>query len=76
MWSAWWIEVPLSEKIHKDYNVTSNHTDIALLELEKSVYQFFNSSLLPAYLHHGIELITRNLTVTTWQLYATREGNI
>ena len=38
MWSAWWIEVPLSEKIHKDYNVTSNHTDIALLELEKSVY--------------------------------------
>ncbi|CAO1322801.1 unnamed protein product [Diamesa tonsa] len=60
-----------SGKIHKDYNLTSGHNDIALLELEKSVEQFFNTSLLPACLHYGLERITRNLTVTSWQLFAT-----
>ncbi|CAO1310497.1 unnamed protein product [Diamesa tonsa] len=55
----------LSKNIHKDYNYRTKQNDIALLELEDNVGQYFSFSLFPACLHHGAEPLT-DLTVSSW----------
>ncbi|CAO1427431.1 unnamed protein product, partial [Diamesa tonsa] len=54
-----------SKHIHKDYNIFSKQNDIALLELEDNVGQYFSFSLFPACLHHGSEPLS-DLTLSSW----------
>ncbi|CAO1331136.1 unnamed protein product [Diamesa hyperborea] len=54
-----------SKHIHKDYNLYSKHNDIALLELEDNVDQYFSFFLFPACLHHGSEPLS-DLIVSSW----------
>ena len=55
-------------KFHKSYSETTKNNDIALLELEVSVDQFYSRNLHPACLHHGFDPI-RELTVIGFEQY-------
>ena len=53
------------EKMLSNFNTRTKHNDIALLELEDNVDQYFSFSLFPACLHHESKPIN-DLTVSSW----------
>lgn len=61
--------------IHNGYNARSKHSDIALLELQESVEQYYSNSLFPACLHLGYKFKT-DLIETGWGYAHFEEGLI
>lgn len=60
-------------KLHPNYSTKTKHNDIALLELERSVGEYFSNSLLPACLNLD-PVPNDELVVTGWGVSTKGEG--
>lgn len=60
-------------KLHPNYRTLTRHNDIALLELERSVGEYFSNSLLPACLNMD-PIPNDELVVTGWGISTIGEG--
>lgn len=60
-------------KLHPNYSSQTKHNDIALLELERSVGEYFGLNLLPACLN--LDTVPNDeLVVTGWGVSTIGEG--
>lgn len=60
--------------LHRNYSSQTKHNDIALLELERSVGEYFSPNLLPACLNLNT-VPNDELEVTGWGVSTKGEGN-
>ena len=64
-----------ANKLHQNYSSKTKHNDIALLELERSVGEYFSPNLLPACLNLDTVPIDE-LVVTGWGVSTIGEGKL